>query len=171
MAMPLTADLCDRLGSRACVCQAPWRSYGGRCAAEGLAATVQCLDDAALLRAQLAEPGRGRILVVDGGGSLRAALLGDRMARLAMDSGWAGLVIHGAVRDVARLRTMDIAVLALGHVPVRGGRTGAGRAGGELRLGGAVFRPGAYVCLDEDGVVVLEHAPDGGFADGPPAHP
>lgn len=153
-----TADLCDRLGARARVCHAPWRSYGGRRAAAGSIATVQCLDDAALLRAQLAEPGQGRILVVDAGASLRTAVFGDRMARLALDSGWAGLVIHGAVRDVARLRTMDLAVLALGQVPQRGARTGAGRHGVELCFGQAVFRPGDWVCLDEDGVVVLERS-------------
>lgn len=157
-ALQATADLCDRLGARARVCHAPWRSYGGRAAASGTIATLQCLDDAALLRAQLAEPGRGRILVVDGGASLRTAILGDRMAQLALDSGWAGLVIHGAVRDVARLRTMDIAVLALGHVPQRGGRTGAGRQGVALCFGEAVFRPGDFVGLDEDGVVVLDRS-------------
>lgn len=154
--LPLaTADLCDRFGAAAQVCHASWQSYGGRVAAQGPAATVQCLEDAALVRGLLALPGNGRILVVDGGGSLRAALLGERMARLALDSGWAGIVIHGAVRDVAALRGLDIAVLALGHVPARGGRTGAGREGVALHLGQALVHPGDLVCLDADGVVVL----------------
>lgn len=159
LALESTADLCDRLGAQVRVCRLLWHCYGGRRAASGSIATVQCLDDAALLRAQLAQPGLGRLLVVDGGASLRTAILGDRMARLALDSGWAGLVIHGAVRDVARLRAMDIAVLALGQVPRRGGRTGAGRHGVELCFGEAVFRPGEWACLDEDGLVVLERAP------------
>ncbi|MEJ8294261.1 ribonuclease E activity regulator RraA [Delftia tsuruhatensis] len=157
--LPLaTADLCDRLGAAAQVCHLPWRSYGGRTVARGPAATVQCLEDAALVRELLSSPGHGRILVVDGGGSLRAALLGERMARLALDSGWAGIVVHGAVRDVAALRGLDMAVLALGQVPARGGRTGAGRQGVALHLGQAVLHPGDLVCLDEDGLVVLAAA-------------
>jgi regulator of ribonuclease activity A len=154
-----TADLCDRFGADARTGGADLRSYGGRDTARGLIATLQCREDAALLRMQLAEPGQGRILVVDGGGSLQAALLGERMAALALDRGWAGLVIHGAVRDVARLRSLDIAVLALGQVPRRGGRTGAGCTGTDLFFGGLWFRPGQYLCLDADGMVVLDHAP------------
>lgn len=93
MDMPVkTADLCDPAGMNARACVAPWRSFGGRASASGRVATLRTYEDAALLRRHLAEPGQGRVLVVDGGGSLRAALLGDNMARLAIQSGWS---LHG----------------------------------------------------------------------------
>ena len=154
-----TAELCDRFGSQVQVCRAPLESYGGRRVAWGTIDCMRCVEDAALLRTLLAQPGKGRILVVDGGGSTRAAILGDRMARLAMDQGWTGVIVHGAVRDVDTLRTLDLAVLALGHVPVRGGKTGLGEHGVDLRFGEASFVPGAFVCLDGDGVVVLAEPP------------
>jgi len=95
------------------------------------------------------------VLVVDGGGSTSAALFGDTMAQLAIDSGWAGLVINGVVRDTRVLATMDIGIKALGSSPRRGGRTGAGQQDVAVSFGGAVFRPGERVVSDEDGVVVL----------------
>jgi len=104
--------------------------------------------------------------VVDGGGSTRVAIFGDHMAQLAMDHGWQGLIIHGAVRDVDRLRTLDLAVLALGHVPQRGGKSGLGQRGVEVRFGDATFTPGCFACLDGDGVVVLSRGCGHRFASG-----
>ncbi|MBS0454137.1 MAG: ribonuclease E activity regulator RraA [Proteobacteria bacterium] len=150
-----TADLCDRFGADAKVCRAPLQSYGGRRAAWGVIECVQCLEDAALLRQLLSQPGEGRILVVDGGGSTNVAIFGENMAQLAIDRGWKGLVIHGAVRDVERLQALDLAVLALGHAPRRGGKSGGGQRGVPVRFGDVVFTPGCLVCLDGDGVVVL----------------
>ncbi len=159
-----TADLCDRFGAQAQVCRAPLRPYGRHRAAQGLIDCLQCCEDAASLRTQLARPGNGRILVVDGGASLRVALLGDRMARMAIDNGWGGVVINGAVRDVGHLQSMDFAVWALGHVPLRAHAPERGRPGVELSFGQAVFRPGDFICLDQDGVVVLSQALLNGFA-------
>ncbi|MBS0339453.1 MAG: ribonuclease E activity regulator RraA [Proteobacteria bacterium] len=150
-----TAQLCDRFGSEAQVCRAPWKSYGGRSAAWGSIECIQCMEDAALLRTVLAEPGEGHILVVDGGGSTRVAILGGRMAQLAIEHGWQGLIIHGAVRDVDLLQTLDLAIFALGQVPMRGGKSGLGQRGVPVRFGEATFNPGCHVCLDGDGAVAL----------------
>jgi regulator of ribonuclease activity A len=121
-------------------------------------ATVRCLEDNVLVRAALSEPGRGRILVVDGEGSVRTALMGDEIAGLAAANGWSGVIINGAVRDVARLRDIALGILARGSNPKRSAKTGAGTAGEPVTFGGATFRPGDVVHADEDGVVVLPPA-------------
>jgi regulator of ribonuclease activity A len=95
------------------------------------------------------------VLVVDAGGSLRCAVLGDIIAGLAVGSGWAGVVIHGAIRDVERLRGTDLGILALGSNPRRGDKAGTGTRGEPVSLGGVTFKPGDVVYADEDGLVVL----------------
>ena len=154
-----TSDLCDQFGSEVQVCRAPLKSYGGRSAASGPIACLQTFEDAALLRRLLGQPGDGRVLVVDAGASQRVALLGDNMARLALENGCSGLVINGAVRDVHKLAAMDIAILALGSIPVRGGNSGVGVYGVEVAFGGVVFTPGNFICFDRDGVIVLPNEP------------
>lgn len=156
---PKTSDLCDRLAGAVHVCLAPLRSFGGRRSAAGTISCIRSFEDAGIVRARLSQAGEGRILVVDGGGSPRVALLGDNMARLAIDNGWQGVVIHGGVRDVAELATMDLAVLALGAVPVRGSRDGLGECDVALSFGSVTFVPGHFMCLDEDGVVVMPARP------------
>ena len=109
-----------------------------------------------MLKARVAEPGEGRVLVVDGGGSLRVALLGDMVAGLAAANGWAGLVIHGCVRDVAVLRHLPIGIKALGSNPRPSGKAGAGEIDVPVEFGGITFRPGAMLTSDDDGIVVLD---------------
>jgi regulator of ribonuclease activity A len=150
-----TADLCDEHGDALGCCDLQMRQFGGRGSFHGPAVTVRCHEDVALLRSVLAEPGEGRVVVVDGRGSMHCALLGDVMAGTAADNGWAGLVVNGAVRDTAALRTLDIGIKALGVSPRRSGSTGAGQRDVPLSFGGATFTPGAEVCSDDDGVVVL----------------
>jgi regulator of ribonuclease activity A len=150
-----TADICDEYGTAAAVCATQFRHYGSLRRFSGEVATVSCFEDNALVRATLAEPGHGRILVVDGGGSLGAALVGDNIADLAVACGWSGVIINGAVRDVARLREIDLGILALGSNPRRSGKTGAGAVGEPVTFGGVTFKPGHLVYADEDGVVVL----------------
>ena len=154
-----TADLCDRLGGQARVCHLPWRSYGGLQAVGAPLASVQAFEDAGPLRALLDTPGQGRILVADAGGGRRVAVLGERMARLGLANGWRGVIVHGAVRDVAALAGLDFAVLALGAVPRRappaaqaGGRYGA------LALGGVEIADGDWAALDADGLVFVRRA-------------
>jgi len=159
-AMTATADLLDQHGERALVCRAPFRSFGGREVFEGPIATVRCPEDNVLLRAALTEPGDGRVLVVDGGGSLRVALMGDRVGALAVANGWAGVVINGAVRDVAALRALPVGIVALGSTPRPSVKAGLGEAGVPVTFGEVTFRPGASCYRDEDGLVVLDEPAD-----------
>jgi regulator of ribonuclease activity A len=154
--MTSTADLVDRYGDRAAVCAVRLTGFGGRSAFEGEIATVRCHEDNVLVKRRLGEPGLGRVLVVDGGGSLRVALAGDVVAGLARDNGWAGLLIHGCVRDVAALRDLDLGIAALGSTPRPSGKTGAGEVDVPVMFGDVTFRPGDVVCVDDDGIVVLE---------------
>lgn len=150
-----TADVCDEFGPAAAVCPTQFRHYGSLQRFSGRIATLRCFEDNALVRATLGEPGDGRVLVVDGGGSLGSALMGDNIADLALASGWSGVIINGAVRDVAQLRETDLGILALGSNPRRSGKAGTGAAGESVTIGGVTFNPGDLVYADEDGVVVL----------------
>lgn len=154
-----TADLCDQLGVAAQPCLANWRCFGGRTVASGRVQTVRVFEDAALILQALGDAGHGRILVVDAGASRRVAVLGDRMARIGLDNGWAGVLIHGAVRDVDILGELDFCVFALGAVPCRGGKAGTGEIGVELSLAGTPIRPGDFIAMDADGVVVSKDLP------------
>ena len=149
-----TADLSDAEGDRLRPCSLPWRSCGGRPSFAGYAATVVCRDDNALVREALSQPGQGQVLVIDGGGSLDTALVGDVLAELALRHGWSGLLVHGAVRDVVGLAGVELGVFALGTNPRRGGREGAGEHGAAVTFGGVTIRPGSRVFADEDGVLV-----------------
>jgi regulator of ribonuclease activity A len=118
--------------------------------------TVKCFDDNVLLNSVLTdEDGTGRVLVVDGGGSVHSALMGDMIAKRALDNHWAGVIINGAVRDVATLSTLPIGVKALGSNPRKSGKTGAGERDVVVEFGGAVFSPGEMVYADDDGIVVV----------------
>jgi regulator of ribonuclease activity A len=150
-----TADVCDRFGAEAQACVTQLRLYGARRGFAGPIETVLCLDDNVLVRRTLSQPGAGRVLVVDGGGSLACALLGDEMAALAVSSGWAGVVINGAVRDVAALTGIATGVAAVGSNPHRSGKAGMGEVGEPVSFGGATFRPGDFVFVDPDGAVVV----------------
>lgn len=120
--------------------------------------TIRTHEDAGLVRRCLGEPGHGRVLVVDGGGSRGAAVLGDRLAALGARNGWAGVVVFGAVRDTDRLAGLDIGVVAQATTPRRGSLEGRGETGVTVRQGGATLRPGAYLYVDGDGMVVSQTA-------------
>jgi regulator of ribonuclease activity A len=150
-----TSDVLDEHGDDAAVCTVAFRKYGGRRAFAGAVATVRCQEDNVLIRRRLSEPGEGLVLVVDGGGSLRAALLGDQIAGLAVEHGWAGLVVYGAVRDVAALAQLDVGIDALGSNPRPSRKAGAGEVDVPVEFGGVTFRPGDALYSDEDGLVVL----------------
>ena len=154
-----TADLYDVHGDRLQSCDTQFRQFGGRREFDGIVATVRCFQDNSLLKSILGTPGDGRVLVVDGGGSLHTALTGDVIAQLAVDHGWAGLILHGAVRDSVALRSLPIGIKALGTNPRKSGKTGAGERDVVVEFGGAVFAPGDHVWSDDDGVVVLPADP------------
>lgn len=153
-----TSDLADRYPDRVQGFMSPFTHYGGRRAFHGAIETVRCPGDAGLIRSCLAEPGRGRVLVVDAGGSRRVAVLGDKMATLGLSNGWAGVLVNGAIRDCEALSRIDFGVLALGAVPIRGSLDGAGERGVELAIAGIAFRPGLYVYADTDGILVSDVA-------------
>jgi regulator of ribonuclease activity A len=149
-----TADLYDEHGEDMEVCETPFRQYGGVAAFHGEVVTVKCFEDNVLVRRALSEDGSGKVLVVDGGGSLRAALVGDVIAGLALENGWSGILLNGAVRDAATLVGLGIGIKALGSVPRKSAKAGAGEAQVPVGFGDARFVPGTWVYCDEDGVVV-----------------
>jgi regulator of ribonuclease activity A len=149
-----TADLYDEHGEDMEVCETPFRQYGGVAAFHGEVVTVKCFEDNVLVRRALSEDGSGKVLVVDGGGSLRAALVGDVIAGLALENGWSGILLNGAVRDAAALVGLGIGIKALGSVPRKSAKAGAGEAQVPVGFGDARFVPGTWVYCDEDGVVV-----------------
>ncbi|MEU9304168.1 ribonuclease E activity regulator RraA [Streptomyces sp. NPDC048269] len=150
-----TADLYDEHGEMLGICATQFRLLGGRRLFAGPVRTLSCHEDNALLRELVHGPGEGAVLVVDGGGSLRTALVGDLLAGAAERNGWAGLIINGAVRDSVALGGLGLGVMALGTVPRKSGKTGAGTVDEPVTIGGTTFRPGDTVHADADGVVVL----------------
>ena len=151
-----TADLVDDIGPDVRSCDLQFGQFGARRQFAGPISTVRCFEDNALLKSILSEPGDGRVLVIDGGGSLHTALVGDVIAELGRTNGWAGIIVNGAVRDAATLRTLDIGIKALGTNPRKSTKTGAGERGIAVSLGGVDFIPGDMAYSDEDGIVVLE---------------
>ena len=152
--MPSTADICDRGDLAVQVCEPVFRDFGGRVDFGGMLATVKCFEDNSRVREVLAKPGGGRVLAVDAGGSMRCAVLGDRLAAAAVDNGWSGIVVFGCVRDAASLRAIDLGVKALGAIPRPGVRRGEGSSSIPVHFAGVWFEPGARVDCDADGVVV-----------------
>jgi regulator of ribonuclease activity A len=149
-----TSDLCDAC-AEALACALPLRGWGKRRAFSGRIRTIRCHEDIGLMRDVVSSPGNGDVLVIDGGGSVARALFGDVMAANASRNGWAGLVINGAIRDGVEIDGMDIGVKALGTVPRRGERSGAGEVDVPVSFGGVTFTPGLRLVADEDGVIVL----------------
>lgn len=152
-----TPDLCDDHADIVRVVTGlHWHSYGGRKAFGGRVETVRCFEDNSRVKERLAMDGDGGVLVVDGGGSLRHALIGDLIAARAAENGWAGVVVHGACRDVDVLSTIDIGVVALGCVPIKSVRRGEGQLNVPIAFGGVSFEPGEWVYVDANGIIVSE---------------
>ncbi|MFD7024403.1 ribonuclease E activity regulator RraA [Promicromonospora sukumoe] len=149
-----TADLVDEHGDALQSVSTQFASYGGRRSFHGPARTLRSYEDNLLLKELIASEGHGGVLVVDGGGSLRCAMLGDNMARQAMQNGWAGFVVTGAVRDRDELARLDIGVKALGTNPRRSYKNGTGVVDDAVTIGDVVIRPGAHVYCDGDGILV-----------------
>ncbi|MDR1799918.1 MAG: ribonuclease E activity regulator RraA [Bifidobacteriaceae bacterium] len=150
-----TPDLCDQFPDIVRVLAPGFINYGGREAFAGPATTVKCFEDNSLVKQLAAQPGHGRVMVVDGGGSLRRALLGDMIAADAARNGWAGLIINGAVRDVDVLRSLDLGIRALGAVPLRTQKRGLGDVDVPVEVGGVMVEPGDVVFADASGIITL----------------
>ena len=149
-----TADLCDEHGDHLQIAEPLFKDYGGRKIFSGSLSTVKTFEDNSLLRTALEEPGQGKVLVVDGGASLRCALLGDQLAALAGDNGWQGIVLYGCIRDSAAIAAMDIGIKALNTNPRKSIKKGAGKRDIPLTFAGVTFYAGDYLYADQDGLVV-----------------
>ena len=149
-----TPDLCDDHPNEIAVFAPMYHNYGGVERFFGEVETVKCFEDNSRVKELLATPGNGRVLVVDGGASVRHALIGDLIAAEAISNGWSGIVIRGACRDVHELRTMAFGVRAMASIPIKSIRKGAGEANVELNLDGVTVRPGMWLYADETGMVL-----------------
>lgn len=149
-----TADLMDLYQEELQSCEIQFKNYGGHAAFWGPCKTVKCENDNVLLRQMLERPANGHILMVDGGGSLKAALIGDIMAGIGRKNNWAGIVINGAIRDTVAIMQLGLGVKAIGSNPRRCQQNGDGESDAEISFGGITVKPGDWIYCDEDGVVV-----------------
>jgi regulator of ribonuclease activity A len=149
-----TADLFDQYEAQVSSCETQFRQFGGRRSFSGPIVTVRCFQDNVLLKQALSKPGAGRVLVVDGGGSLGSALMGDVIGALAVGNGWSGVVLYGAVRDTVALGALAIGIKALGSNPRKSRKLGAGEVEVPLSFGGVNFVPGHWLYSDDDGILV-----------------
>ncbi len=150
----LLPDLCDEFPDLVTVVEPMFANFGGRESFGGQIVTIKAFEDNSLVREQVALPGTGKVLVVDGGGSMRRAMLGDLLAEKAAGNGWEGIVIYGCIRDVNAIADTDIGVQALGSHPMKTDKRGLGDLNVVLNFGGVTFRPGDYLYADNNGVLV-----------------
>jgi len=153
-----TPDLSDALGDDVRVAEPVFRDFGGLRRFSGECETLRVFEDNALVRSVLEGEGRGRVLVVDGGGSLRTALVGGNIAALAARNGWSGIVVYGAVRDLAELAVAGVGVKALAACPRKSGKAGTGERGVAVRFAGLEFAAGNFLWSDEDGLLLADRA-------------
>jgi regulator of ribonuclease activity A len=153
-----TPDLCDDYPELVQVLEPMLANYGGRDSFGGEIVTVKCHEDNSLVKENAGKPGYGKVMVIDGGGSLRRALLGDMIAENAVKNGWEGLIIYGCVRDVDALASLDLGVQAMGSVPLKTDKRNIGDFNIPLIFGGVTFKPGDYVYADNNGVIVSPEA-------------
>ncbi|MGL4408662.1 ribonuclease E activity regulator RraA [Zoogloea sp.] len=151
-----TTDLCDANEGKVRAVAPMFRSYGGKTRFAGPIRTLKVFEDNALVRSTLDTPGNGAVLVVDAGGSLRCAMLGDQLGLLGVKNGWAGVIMYGCIRDSGPLARMDLGVFALATHPMKSVKKGAGDLDIPVTFGGVTFVPGQYLYADEDGVIVSE---------------
>ncbi len=160
--VPSTCDLCDQHKTTTDgsfrVLPPLYTSYGGVARFAGPVSTVRCLEDNSRIKEAVNTPGLGRVLVVDGGGSLRRSLLGGQLATAAAQNGWAGLLIHGAVRDKAELAASAVGIRALALIPLPTDRQDQGQRDVPVQLADTWIHPGEWLVADEDGIVVTRQA-------------
>ncbi len=151
-----TADLCDEHINKLQVAEPIFIDFGGETCFEGEIHTLKVFEDNAFVRAALEKNGSGKVLVVDGGGSFRCALVGDNLAALAIKNKWRGIVVNGCIRDSKIIADMNIGVKALNTIPIKSIKRNEGQENIDVRFAGVDFKPGAYLYADEDGMVVSE---------------
>ncbi|HJV88359.1 MAG TPA: ribonuclease E activity regulator RraA [Noviherbaspirillum sp.] len=154
-----TCDICDANEDKIAagtlsVLPPIFQKFGKREAFSGQAATLKVFEDNVLVRSTLETPGNGRVLVVDGGGSLRCALVGGNLGVLAEKNGWAGIIVNGCIRDSDEINSCDIGMRALATHPQRSIRKGVGDRDIAVSIAGVTIRPGNWIYADADGVLV-----------------
>ncbi|MDF2643187.1 MAG: ribonuclease regulator protein RraA [Pseudomonas sp.] len=150
----LTPDLCDAYPELVQAVEPMFSNFGGRDSFGGQIVTIKCHEDNSLVKEQVALDGHGKVLVVDGGGSLRCALLGDLLAEQAAKNGWEGLLIYGCIRDVDVVAQTDLGVQALASHPKKTEKRGIGDLNVAVTFGGVTFKPGEYLYADNNGVII-----------------
>lgn len=153
-----TADLCDAWSEHLQIATPGLRHFGGMQRFQGPIATLKLFEDNSLVRSTLETAGDGRVLIVDGGGSLRCALVGDQLGELAVKNGWAGLVINGCIRDSQALGRLPIGIYALATHPLKSHKRGEGQSGLTVQFAGVRFTPGEQVYVDADGLLLARRA-------------
>lgn len=151
--MTATADLYDDRGDELDSLSLQFHDFGGHAAFDGPIRTVRCHRDNALVKQMLATPGEGAVLVIDGGGSLESALVGDLIAASAVANGWAGIIVFGAIRDRVAIGALPLGVKALGSNPRKSAKDGVGETDVPVTIAGVTFTPGRHIWADPDGIL------------------
>lgn len=154
--MTATADLYDDFGDDIRVLTPMFRDYGGVTVFSGPVVTLKVHEDNTLVRELLEQPGEGRVLVIDGGASLRCALVGGNLGQLGVDNGWAGIVVYGCIRDTVEIEAQAIGVKALNTNPTKSVKKGVGEVDVPVTLGGTTIHPHEWLYADRDGVVIAD---------------
>lgn len=149
-----TPDLCDEYPDKVTVLEPIFANYGGRKAFYGKAITIKCFEDNSLVKEQAGMNGSGLVMVVDGGGSLRRALLGDMIAENAVKHGWEGIIINGCIRDVDEINKLQLGVQALNTIPVKTEKRGIGDLNVPVTFAGVTITSGDYIYADNNGIIV-----------------
>lgn len=149
-----TSELCDMYSDQVDVVEPIFSSFGGRSTFFGKITTVKCFESNGLIAEVLEEEGQGRVLLIDGGGAVRRALIDAELAQLALDNGWEGIIINGAVRQLDVLETLDIGIQALAPIPVGADNTMIGEVDTPVNFGGVSFLPEDYVYADLTGIIL-----------------
>ncbi len=154
----LTPDLCDAYPDQVHVLEPMLFNFGGKESFGGEIVTIKCFEDNSVVKSTAATPGTGKVMVVDGGGSMRKALLGDMIAENAANNGWEGFIIYGCIRDVDIIGSLALGVQALASIPLKTDKRGIGDLNIPVTFGGITFNPGEYVYADNNGVLVSAKA-------------
>jgi regulator of ribonuclease activity A len=154
----LTTDLCDAHADKVRVVEPMFNSFGGRSSFHGRISTLKVFEDNSMVRTALESPGDDRVLVIDGGGSLRRALVGDQLAALGVKNGWVGVVVYGCIRDTRAIGEMNIGMFAIDTHPMKTIKRNVGEMDIPVTFGGVTFEPGNWLYADDDGVIVSNGA-------------
>ncbi|OPX55612.1 regulator of ribonuclease activity A [Oceanospirillum multiglobuliferum] len=154
----VTPDLCDAYPHLVKAVEPIFTNFGGISSFGGEIVTIKCFEDNSKVKQMVDQPGEGKVMVVDAGGSFRCAMLGDMLAEKAVKNGWEGIIMYGCVRDVDVLAELDLGVQALGSHPMKSEKKDIGELGVELTFGGVTFRQGEFVYADNNGIIVSPEA-------------